>query len=76
MIRSLSVLLLVGFMIAVGLFYDRQAVGPQETGQDTQQETIIDNEQTDIESDVDLSALCPETYPHDGNSMWLIPGNV
>lgn len=79
MTRSLFILMLVGFMVAVGLYYDRQAAQQLEADNSLVRGTAIKEEgagQEILQSGVDLSALDRETRPQDdfyqfANGGWL-----
>jgi len=79
MLRSLFILLLVGFMVAVGLYYDRQSAQQSGTEHDMMRGTVIKDhpaEQTGPVSGVDLAAMDRTTRPQDdfyqfANGGWL-----
>ena len=79
MTRSLFILMLVGFMISVGLYYDRQAAKQLDTQREIIGGTAIINSGSKTRSQVsgvDLAALDRETRPADdfyqfANGGWL-----
>ena len=76
MTRSLFILMLVGFMVTVGLYYDRQATQQLEQERDLLGGTALIENQATLSSGVDLAALDRETRPQDdfyqfANGGWL-----
>jgi predicted metalloendopeptidase len=79
MLRSLFILMLVGFMVMVGLYYDRQSAKQLEADRGMMRGTVIKDQSGDQDmllSGVDLSAIDHTTRPQDdfyqfANGGWL-----